>query len=211
MGETSAAEVAELMEAEFSQELGRSGLRGDWCVSGEHDDLIAQIRCSDLAVLGLGPPDPGSSDPQGLDVAQIVQTCGRPVLGIPISMIQPRNLDTVLLAWDGSREATRALHDALPLISRARRAHVVSLGQDGLEQAQRAADHLGRHGLAVVVESTAMTAAGIGDEVLQRAAALNVDLVVAGAYSHSRVVENIFGGASRSLLRQMLVPVLMSH
>jgi nucleotide-binding universal stress UspA family protein len=211
-GETSAADIAEDIERTFEAQLGLHQLTGTWMLSGDDasENLIEEIRYADIAVLGLGPPERDQTDPQGFRVADIIIACGRPVLSVPVRRLSLTPFTKVLIAWDGSREASRALHDAIPLIQEAEEVSVVTLGSNA-DISQRAVDHLLRHGVRAKVETAIAAPLDIGSELLQQAAMLDVDLMVAGAYGHAKLTEDLLGGSSRSLLHQMLVPVLLSH
>ena len=122
----------------------------------------------------------------------------------------------VLVAWDASREATRALTDALPLLKRARRVTVMAVNPEkahrhGAEPGADIALFLARHG--VKVEATAQSSGGldVGNFLLSRIADLDVDLLVMGAYGHARLRELMLGGVTQTILSSMTVPVLFSH
>jgi len=121
----------------------------------------------------------------------------------------------VLVAWNGSREATRAVHDALPLLRRAEKVTVLSIDPDeDAEPRLPGADvslHLARHGVTAQAATIAGTDVAVGDLLLSYAADHDIDLIVMGAYGHTRLREVVLGGATRTLLRHMTVPVLMSH
>jgi nucleotide-binding universal stress UspA family protein len=194
-------------------EAGLSASGGSWLLSGEslESDIVAKIRDCDLAVLGLDDPDDPSRRPQGFGIEAVVLTCGRPVLGVPISGGPEPFPTRVLVAWDGSREAARSMNDALPFLQEAAEVEVASIGRNGHALSGRAVAHLARHGVAAKAGTSAMLLDDVGSELLDRASAFDADLVVAGAYGHLPITENLFGGATRSLVRQMLVPVLLSH
>ncbi|HMD62654.1 MAG TPA: universal stress protein, partial [Stellaceae bacterium] len=122
-----------------------------------------------------------------------------------------------LVAWDGTREAARAVNDALPLLGQAEAVTVMYVGaqEASLEQhrpsIERIVRHLQRHGIATRVEETLQGDLRISDVLLSRAADLAADLIVAGAYHHSQLREALVGGVSRELLEHMTVPLLMSH
>jgi nucleotide-binding universal stress UspA family protein len=144
---------------------------------------------------------------------------GRPVLVVPY-VGAPEIIGTnVVVAWDGGREASRALADALPILVRARKVTVVCLdpsasarGADVLAR-DRLVAYLRRHAVAAQIESDAFGEGdiGFGDWLLSRVADLGGDLIVMGGYGHSRWREQVLGGATRALLAEMTVPVLMSH
>jgi len=140
---------------------------------------------------------------------------GRPVLIVPRYGTFETVGERVLVAWNGSREATRAVHDALPLLKLASSVTVLSIDPehdtgDRIPGADIAL-HLARHGVAAEGMSTVGLDISVGDLLLSRAADLGADLIVMGAYGHSRVRELVLGGATRHILQHMTVPVLMSH
>jgi nucleotide-binding universal stress UspA family protein len=123
----------------------------------------------------------------------------------------------VLVAWDATREATRALHDALPLLDKAEAVTVMTVrareanferDRPGLDRIVR---HLERHRIAAHAEEALQGDLPVSDVLLSRAADLDADMIVAGAYHHSQFREALLGGVSRELLEHMTVPVLMSH
>jgi nucleotide-binding universal stress UspA family protein len=123
----------------------------------------------------------------------------------------------VLVAWNASREASRALHDALPLIAKAETATVFlanptrGLDGHGEEPGADIARHMVRHGLKVEVAKVIADDVPDSALLLNHASDMGADLLVMGAYGHSRLREFILGGMTRSLLREMTVPVLLSH
>lgn len=192
-------------------------IESDWHVfgAGEAAGLLALMRSFDLCVVGQTSPDYRVES--GARVDRLVTDCGRPFLVAPYAGAFAAIGERVLVAWDGTREATRALHDALPLIAQAAAVTVLTVrdreatfarDQPGLD---RIAHHLQRHGLPVKVEETLRGDLAISDVVLSRAADLSADLIVAGAYHHSPLREAMLGGVSRELLQHLTVPLLMSH
>lgn len=120
----------------------------------------------------------------------------------------------VLVAWDGRREAARAVHDALPLLQRAANVSVLAVNPPAHNDAIPCADicqHLARHGVRTEAVSHQTANDNVGTSILSYATDLDADLVVMGAYGHSRLSEMMLGGVTRTMLSQMTVPVLMSH
>jgi nucleotide-binding universal stress UspA family protein len=203
------------LKVAFEAALAREGIMGEWRqVEGTTQEILAlHGRYADLLVLGQDDPE---SDSAGLLEAMVFD-CGRPVLAIPFAGSFKTIGKRVLVGWNASREASRALHDALPLIAKAETATVFlanpkrGLGGHGEEPGADIARHLARHGMKVEV------AMAIADDVpdsallLNHASDMGADLLVMGAYGHSRLREFILGGMTRSLLREMTVPVLLSH
>lgn len=178
--------------------------------------LVRHAHCADLTLLTQADPDaPGHGHVQAI-VEQVVLQSARPTLILPYAGRFERAGRHALVAWDDSREATRAVTDALPLLRKADRVQVLSWPEGDEAEAglrQRLQDlqrWLKLHGVTAEV---AVEGAGIGvaDAMLSRAADVDADLIVMGAYGHARWAERMLGGATRGLLASMTVPVLMSH
>jgi nucleotide-binding universal stress UspA family protein len=178
-------------------------------------ELIDLAKSVDLTIMGQRPPRADGA--ARLRPDDVVMAAGRPVLVVPYA----GNFETVgkriLVAWDGTREANRALNDALPLLEGSETATVmfVAASERELEQhlpaLELATGHLHRHGVNAVSEETMRGGLAVSDVLLSRAADLAADLIVAGGYHHSQLREVLVGGVSRDLLQHMTVPVLMSH
>lgn len=142
---------------------------------------------------------------------------GRPVLAIPEHHPIELPVRHVVLAWKPSRESTRALHDALPLLSNATSIDVVTVEpvvgdtEHGPEPGADIATHLARHGLRVNVVSVPSTGQTVATTLLRHAAATQAQLLVAGGYGHSRLREWALGGTTRELLQAIHLPILFSH
>ena len=141
---------------------------------------------------------------------------GRPVLVVPASGRFDAVGSTVMVAWKDTRESARAVHDALPILCRARHVHLVCLERpaDNRHVSRSQLDELHRWLLRHEVEATLHQEAansGIGQRLLARAGELGADLVVMGGYGHSRLHELVLGGVTRTLLAHMSVPLLLSH
>jgi nucleotide-binding universal stress UspA family protein len=210
-------DMAAIIEQRFREKVQPHGIEGDWYLlgPGEGADLTVLAGATDLVV--YGQTSPGYRMPSGYRPEDVVVTGGRPVLVIPYAGEFTTVGRRVLVAWDGTREAVRALHDALPLIGKAEavtvltvRSREASFERDapGLDRVVR---HLGRHGITARYEETLRGDLRIAEALLSRAADLDVDLIIAGAYHHSQFREALVGGVSRDLFDHMTVPVLMSH
>ncbi|RAI56105.1 universal stress protein [Roseicella frigidaeris] len=206
------------VEAGFRDAMRREGLAGEWrLVEGALPEVLAlHARYADLAI--LGQTDPEASPPGAAQsVERVLFAAGRPVLLVPHDGSFESLGRHVLVGWNASREAARAVADALPILAAAERVTVLAVnpgdapGAHGAEPGADIALHLARHGVKAEVEH--VTASGLPDGVslLNRAAELGPDLLVVGAYGHSRLRELALGGVTRTLLREMTVPVLMSH
>jgi nucleotide-binding universal stress UspA family protein len=147
----------------------------------------------------------------------LIMSAGRPVLLVPYASSVTSPGAHVVVGWDGSRAATRAVHDALPFMRAAKTTTIVTINGARDEPRTRIpgadiATLIARHGVNVEVKNIdAYTDALIGDALLSQASAIGADLLVMGAYGHARWQELVMGGATRTILKSMTVPVLMSH
>jgi len=176
--------------------------------------LVVAARHADLCVLSQADPDDALQSP--LPAEDVLLQSGRPLLLLPYAGAQAAvpGGRRVLVGWNDSREAARALHDALPLLRAAERVDVAvfETPQDA-DRPLPGADvglWLARHGVQVEVRHVPVKA-GAGEALLSLAADCEADLVVAGGYGHSRWREAALGGVTRTLMRSAPVPVLLSH
>jgi nucleotide-binding universal stress UspA family protein len=186
-------------------------LPASFASAGEEFARIA--RRFDLAVVGQTQPD--RDEVEGLIAEGVLFESGRPVIIVPYIQKAPLKLDRVMACWDGSRQATRAIADAMPLLERAGQVELVIVADDpGKQDEIPGADmgeHLARHGLKVDVNRITEGDIDVADALLSHAADASIDFMVMGGYGHSRLREFVLGGVTRSVLRSMTVPVLMSH
>ncbi|HTH17251.1 MAG TPA: universal stress protein [Magnetospirillum sp.] len=205
--EQAAAEARALFDAVAVAQ----GFTSEWRdVEGNVAEVLAlHARYADLTVIGQSEPDeqaPGMAEALTLEV-------GRPVLVVPYAGTFSAVGERVMVAWNASREATRAVHDALPLLRRARRTHVLTINPEGHGDIPGAdiCLHLSRHGVKAECEAVSCDDLSAGQMLLSRAADMGADLIVMGAYGGSRLRRLVLGGATGHLLRHMTVPVLFSH
>lgn len=203
----------------FEDEVRRQGISGEWRLSSGYPSEYAALhgRYADLIILGQLDPENLRAPlirPRPEDVALMA---GRPVLVIPYVGSYARIGERVLVGWDASREATRAVADAMPLLAGASEVTVMTVdaeaSREGHGQVPGAdiALHLARHGVAARVEHAVSVGIGGGNTLLSRASDLEADLLVMGAYAHSRVRELLLGGTTQTVLESMTLPVLMAH
>jgi nucleotide-binding universal stress UspA family protein len=212
------AEAAESAEQHFTSKLRLHGIEGEWHLLADGDSaaLIELAKSVDLTIVGQRPPNPQANGTSRFRPEDIVVAAGRPVLIVPYAGVFETVGMRILIAWDGTSEATRAMHDALPLFTDPE-ATVVFVGshERDLEQhrpaLERVVRHLHHHGVTARPEETLRGGLAVSDILLSRAADLGADLIVSGGYHHSQLREALLGGVSRELLEHMTVPVLMSH
>ena len=149
--------------------------------------------------------------------SDLLVASGRPVLLVPASgpvELPPRR---ACVAWQPTREASRAVHDAMPLLQSAEAVDVlvvdpdVSGGQHGAEPGADIAAHLAHHGLRVNVVQRPSMGLSVASAILRHAAEQGAELLVAGGYSHSRLREQVLGGVTQELFETAELPVLFSH
>lgn len=218
-----AAEIsAEDIKITFERAMNNYDLPYEWrsliSTSGYASaGAIENARCSDLIIARQN--DSSNSGDNTSDIDNFLYESGRPVLLIPYALTQPKPIKRILVAWNGSREATRAAFDAIPFMKHADHVDIFSFGgNDGpiRNEDQRfeveLATTLSRHGVKVsstlqdkVSGTSAMEAIG------QRLTDQSADLLVMGAYGHSRWWEMLFGGTTRGFLDKMTALTLMSR
>lgn len=204
--------------AAFDAAVKGKHLPTEWrVIDGFADDALAiNARYADLLVVGQANDEDLDSAPGDLPEAVAIST-GRPVLVVPFTGAPAKPGKVVMLCWNASRESALAASEALPFLKTAERVivliidpHKSSQGH-GAEPGADVATWLARHGVKVTVQRESATDIEIGNVILSRAADYGVDLIVMGVYGHSRMRELVLGGASRTLLSSMTVPVLMAH
>ncbi|MDE2166756.1 MAG: universal stress protein [Alphaproteobacteria bacterium] len=219
-GDRASVERASIdVEKLFCDRLARDQVAFDWWTT---DGTVARdvshyARCVDLVILGQPYRDGDSLGGEFSVIGDILLEAGRPILIVPHFGSFPIIGDHALVAWNASREAARAIHDALPFLVTAKTVTVLSVDPTPVTPGARrtgAADvvrHLARHGVQAKAASAVGSSIPVGDLIVSRAADVEADLIVMGAYGHSRLRELLLGGATRTLLETMTVPVLMSH
>jgi nucleotide-binding universal stress UspA family protein len=199
--------------------LGREyGLEIEWrCVGGRASAVVPEhARYADLSILGPNELDDDASTAYALSEKLLFVT-GHPLLFIP-SVGSFNTLGRhIIVGWNASRPATRAVSDALALIERAERTTVITIDsvlvdRGGTPAADRLVQYLRRHSPSVdAVKIEDVPAGSIADALQAEARTLGGDLIVAGAYSHPKLWEDLFGGVTRDLLDRMNFPIFMSH
>lgn len=214
-----AQEAANGIEMRFRERLQTEGIEGEWRLAEGRtaDTVLLHARYADLVVLGQQDPDNPRLSGGGGVIEHTLFASGRPLLVIPYIGRFEEIGRNVLIGWSATREAARAVADALPLIAAADNATVLAIdprgGIAGHGQVPAAdiALHLARHGIRVTAAHIPSGDVSPGDVLLNYAADNSVDLLVIGGYGHSRVRELVMGGVTRTILQRMTIPVLMSH
>lgn len=199
------------LNAEFRLVESRTGYRD--CASL----AVEQARSADLVI--ASQEDPGWEYSAMLEFPErLAVESGRPTLLIPTAGRFPKFASRVLVAWNGSREAARAVFDALPMLQHANSVNLLTIkrkaparGEQLVIEAAEIGASLARHGIKCELSTSIADGIEIEEELLSRAADFSADLIVMGCYGHSRLREFVLGGASQAIFRTMTAPVLMSH
>lgn len=174
--------------------------------------LLDVVRLSDLIL--IQQPEPDRERPGDAHLEEVLLRSGRPCLLVPYAGVARLPFERVTVAWDGSAPAARALGDALPFLRRAKRVEVVQVARgfapEGAATGARLMAHLETHGISAT-HRTLATTLPFAEAMLSHLADTESELLVMGAYGHSRLREALIGGASRDILKAMTVPVLMAH
>jgi nucleotide-binding universal stress UspA family protein len=170
-------------------------------------------RRFDLSI--VAQPEPNKAGPEEAILEAALFDSGRPVLIVPWIQRAGLKPDRILVCWDGSRSAARAVADAMPFLLRTKAAELVVVTSkagkiDELPGAD-IAQHLARHGVKAELIRIVAGDIDVANLLLSRAADFSADFIVMGGYGHSRLREFILGGVTRGILSAMTVPTLMSH
>jgi nucleotide-binding universal stress UspA family protein len=194
---------------------GDGGSKLDWRAANElPDDFVArEARAADLLIVGRVPASGGVT--RAVDPGRVVLRAGRPALIVPPG-IEVLRAERVVIAWKDSREARRAVQDALPLLHEAKHVDVVEIqGIDGDARAQGRVDdvahYLMRHRIAARARVVTQDGRKLADILTDVAQNDGADLIVAGAYGQSRLGEWVFGGVTRDLLSASPICCLLAH
>jgi len=207
------------LEESFRERLRRDGLLGEWRVirdDSRHQPAV-HARYADLVIAGQVREHSRAAGPGAIMPAELAILSGRPVIVAPDTSFPPTVGGNLLIAWKPTREAVRAIAEAMPLLRRAERVTLLSVNphvgatEHGEQPGADLARHLARHGVEIVVETAVAHDVGVADAVLSRAAQAGADLIVMGAGGHSRLHEMIFGGATVDMLEQARIPLLIAH
>lgn len=206
----------------FDETLKREGFNGEWlCSRSETTEvahkIIEHARCSDVVVVSKKPKD--GKDTNHVNLPEyLLMEAGRPVLVVPHDAeIRSSVGQYPLVAWNGSKEAARAVFDAIPLLTGSQEVYSlwvnpeVHTGENRDVVSSEIATTLARYDIPVKTLQAESHGRGIGETILDKARDRGADLIVMGGYGRSRFREYVFGGATREILKDMSVPVLLSH
>ena len=202
--------------AMFEEIVRRHGIRSEWrSMPNLSSEVGVHAYYADLVVIARPESAEQTAGPPGL-AESLVLSSGRPIIVFPPRGTVSR-VRRILVGWNAMRESIRAVADALPLLVKAEAVEVLVVDHQrhgahhGQEPGADIARHLARHGAQVEVRRLSSGGEEVGQLLLSQAAAFAADLFVMGAYGHSYLTEWMFGGVTRTVLREAGLPVLMSR
>ena len=181
---------------------------------GHVGDTFGRLaRSFDLSVIRQA--EPNKAEQQVPIIEGALFESGRPVIVVPYVQTQGAKFDRVMVGWDGSRAAARAIGDAMPVLKRAKMIEVFTVVAGPTKNTELPGvdigQHLSRHGLKVEVKRIPTGGIDVPEAILSHAADISADFMVMGGYGHSRLREYVLGGATRGILASMTLPTLMSN
>jgi nucleotide-binding universal stress UspA family protein len=205
---------AQAAKTQFDSALGANAIDGEWRVERGFaaDVLRHHAHAADLIIVGQQHPDSTESNdvPEG-----VLQDTGCPTLIVPYAGVGRAFAKNVMVAWDDSAPAARAVHDSLALIAKAKRVEIVAVRTKDSESDEdpcaEICAHLLRHGVKAEGITLRKNGGNVSDMLLSHAADNNCDLLVMGSYGHSRWREFIFGGVTEDMLEKTTIPIFTSH
>lgn len=215
--EEAAKKKMETQKATFLRDAFDMEVQSEW-VSHKNidfDAIVKNARVSDICVLGQRDPNEAELDFGNNFYERFVLQVGRPTLIVPHDLKSVNRIVNVVIAWDGGRESMRAVADALPLLKRAEKVIVLTIDDKKNESTDFAsadiAAYLARHQVNVISEHRDRGIDLASDCLLDSINDLRGDLLVMGGYGHNRFSELVLGGMTKAVMKNMQVPVLMSH
>jgi nucleotide-binding universal stress UspA family protein len=215
-----AASHSDQVQSDFIEATSRAGIDAHWIgvdenIIGVGVAEIANLHAYYYDLVVVGQDEPGNVErrlPSDLP-ERLVLGSGRPVLIVPYTGNYSQFGERIMLAWKSGRESARAANDAMPLLKKAGEVHVVEVNSPtpDASQAELLCAHLELHGVVAKPENVAVADVSIGDALLNRIFVEGDDLLVMGAFAHTRLGSLVLGDVARHILKHMTVPVLMSH
>ncbi|MET4807242.1 universal stress protein [Limibacillus sp. MBR-115] len=211
-----AREVADNLEKEFHEACERDGIENAWLViEGDHVELMSEHAHTADIIIAAQPIIEHLEDHFRTRLPEeLVMQSGLPVLVIPRGF-DPENQigKKVVLAWKGTREAVRAIRDSMTILASAEKVLVLTVGADAGDALSKleVMEHLRRHGVNGEARNLAEIPDSVGKAILDFAETQGCDLIVLGAYGHTRWRQILLGGVTHEVLADSKIPLLMSH
>ncbi|MGI9317624.1 MAG: universal stress protein [bacterium] len=202
----------------YLEKAEAAGIEIEWRTEEGEPSLVVteQSRYVDVTIITQSMQDSEENASRNLSGHFLLES-GRPALVVPHIGASPGLPKNILVAWDDSRASTRALNDAMPLLSNADTVQLFTINSSGRTRETKEVSaidiskHLARHNINVETRVLVATDIDPADLLLSHVSDMGNDMVVMGAYGHSRIRELVLGGMTREILQSMTVPVFMSH
>ncbi len=218
-GDAQVAQTASL-KAVFDAHTSREEFVSEWrMIKSEADTgankIVESARCVDIVLLAAAQE--GADIPAQLRLIEtVIRDAGRPVVTVPASFEGDTLGRSVLIGWNGTREAARAAHDALALLQDGDSAHILRVNDSPYDEMRDSvstdlAATFARHGIQTTLVQRTWSHGSVADALNKEAFEAGVDMIAVGAYGHSRAYDLVIGGATRDLLKHAQVPVLFSR
>lgn len=216
--DASQRETSEAIEAIFNSRVKAEDFASEWrCMKAQSmtaaDRMVEVARAADLVVMAQADADTDRVD-QHHAQEFVIRHSGRPVLQVPSGYHGTETGQSVVIGWSPSREAVRAVHDAIPLIAKGAKVAIVSVTSGDASQvagATQMARALDRHGLSVEVVERNASKPDIADILNREALERGADMIVTGAFGHSRLYDFVVGAVTLDLMTSATVPVMFSR
>ena len=218
--ETWKEEESAAIRALFEDKVRANGIQAEFRaqrdLSGSERFLLSAVRATDLVLAGTSGTDGRSADDKAL-LERLIRTVGRPVLVLVPEATIAGPIASVTAGWSDTREAARAIHDALPLLTPKAEIELVSVVSRaselsaGIDSKDDLAAALSRRGYQVTVTDRNLTAESRADELAEAARNAGSQMLVAGAFGHSQLYDFVVGAVTGELLEKARLPVLLSH
>ena len=179
------------------------------------DRIVESARCADIVVMASGDADADSAAHVRL-VEAVIRYAGRPLVVAPSTFDDATLGQSILIGWNGTREATRAAHDALGLLQNGDKAHILRVNDakhhgDNDSTSSDLAAAFARHGVDTTLVQKIWEKQGVGAALNKEAFEKGADMIAIGAFGHSRAYDFVIGAATRDLLKDSKLPVLFSR
>jgi nucleotide-binding universal stress UspA family protein len=213
-------EESAALKAIFERHTGPEDFVAEWRLVRTETEtsaerIVESARSADLVVIAAADPDTDSNRHVHL-LESVIQEAGRPVLVVPMRFDADTLGQSVLIGWNGTREATRAAHDALTLLQERDTAHILRVNDSSPGAARDAtandlAAAFARHGIETTLVNRTWQKPGVAAALNKEAFEKGADMIAVGAYGHSRAYDVVIGAATRELLKHVGLPVLLSR
>ncbi len=211
---------SEAIRAVFERVTGSEGIAGEWkLVDADADSAgirhVEHARYADLVLMSQADPDHDRADQADIQ-REVIMGCGCPVIVLPNAGTFDRFGEKVMIGWSATREAARAVHDAIPFMQGGEAtvmwvSHAQGDTRHLASTAEAVANSLRRHDIDAHVAHWQNSSVAIGDALLNEAYESGADMIVSGAFGHSRFYDFVIGATTSHLLEHMTLPVLFSH